>query len=202
MKLKLKDETQAEALGQDQLYARTLRVIGQDLSNLYPQFLEITVTGTSFQVMGRYVPRSVSGKESQQDNKLLSKLRTKFLGNQPGVTSSEYSTELMSFDRSYGPVDINRIDETESSRRNGADKAPDIYSLGEMLRMVGRIVDSDGNRLLRVSKDARSIIFEFESGDGQTQKNELSSLQLYKLQREYYAERGTYVPVDKWDGSV
>ena len=202
MKLKLKVETPVEVSEPGQFHARALRAVGQDLSALFPQFLEITVSGTDFHVTGRYVPRTASGKEAQQDGKLMSKLRTKLLRDPAKVCPGNDTTGPMSFSRSYSPADINRIDEVESGRRNGPQNAPDIYSLGETLRMVGRIVDCEGTRLLKLCKDTRSVTFEFENRGGHIQKYELSSLQLYKLQREYYADRGTYVPVDKWDGSL
>ncbi len=202
MKFKLKDETPAEAAEQGQFYARALRAIGQDLSNLFPQFLEITNSGTNFHVAGRYVPRSASGKKAQPDGNLLGKIRTKLLRDQPGISTGEESSRAVDFSHSYSLADINQIDDVESSRRIGPHTAPDIYSLGEMLRMVGRIVDFEGKRLIGLRKDARSITFEFEKIDGQKRKCELSSLQFYKLQREYYADRGTYVPVDKWDNSL
>ncbi len=202
MKLKLKDETPGELVEPGQFYARALRAVGQDLSNLYPQFLEITVSGTDFQATGSYVPRSPSGKDAQQDGKLMGKLRTKLLRDSQKASPGNDMTAPMNFSRSYSSADINRIDEIESGRRNGPHNAPDIYSLGEMLRMVGRIVDSEGKRLRRLFKDLRSVTFEFENSEGQIRKCELSSLQLYKLQRQYYADRGTYVPVDKWDGSL
>ena len=93
------------------------------------------------------------------------------------------------------------MDESGAKRRNETDKVPDIYSLGEMLRMVGRIVDSEGRRLLKLSKDMNGVAFEYEDGAGQKHKREFSKLQLYKLQQQYYAERGTYVPIDNWAGS-
>jgi hypothetical protein len=155
-----------------------------------------------FHVTGRYLPRDLGGKGAQGNRQLLDKLRSKFLRDQSTVPPVESSTESIGFDRIYMPADIDRMDETGANRRNKIDKVPDIYSLGEMLRMVGRIVDSQGRRLVKLSRDTYGVIFEYEDGAGQTQKREFSNLQLYKLQQEYYAERGTYVPIDKWAGSI
>jgi len=202
MKLKLKDETQAQGLDKVQFHARGLRAIGQDLGKLFPQSLEITLQGMNFQVTGRYLPRDPGGKGAQGNSQLLDKLRSKFLRDQSTVPPVESSTESIGFDRTYTPADIDRMDETGANRRNGVDKVPDIYSLGEMLRMVGRIVDSEGRRLVRLTRDMYGVTFEYEDGAGQAQKREFSNLQLYKLQQQYYAERGTYVPIDKWAGSV
>jgi hypothetical protein len=202
MKLKLKDdESETQVLNKAQFHARALRAIGQDLSTLFPQTLEITLQGMNFQVIGRYLPRDPGGKGAQGSRQLLDKLKSKLLRDQPTVPPAESSTEPISFDRTYTPVDIDRMDESGANRRNEIDKVPDIYSLGEMLRMVGRIVDSDGRRMLNLSKDMYGVTFEYEDVAGQTQKREFSNLQLYKLQQQYYAERGTYVPIDDWKGS-
>jgi hypothetical protein len=202
MKLKLKDDIQAQGLDKVKFHARALRAIGQDLGNLFPQSLEITLQGMDFHVTGRYLPRDLAGKGAQGNRQLLDKLRSKFLRDQSTVPPVESSTESIGFDRIYMPADIDRMDETGANRRNKIDKVPDIYSLGEMLRMVGRIVDSQGRRLVKLSRDTYGVTFEYEDGAGQTQKREFSNLQLYKLQQEYYAERGTYVPIDKWAGSI
>jgi hypothetical protein len=201
MKLKLKDESDTRVLNKAQFHARALRAIGQDLSKLFPQTLEITLQGMNFQVIGRYLPRDPGGKGAQSSSQLLDKLRSKLSRNQPTVPPAENSAATMSFDRIYAPVDIDRMDESGANRRNEIDKVPDIYSLGETLRMVGRIVDSDGRRLLNLSRDMYGVTFEYEDGAGQTQKREFSNLQLYKLQQQYYAERGSYVAIDDWKGS-
>ncbi|HEX9663340.1 MAG TPA: hypothetical protein VGB27_13710 [Candidatus Binatia bacterium] len=201
MKLKLKDESETHVLNKAQFHAQALRAIGQDLTNLFPQTLEIALHGMTFQVNGQYLPRDPGGKGAQGSSQLLDKLRSKLLRDQPTVPPAEDSTVPISFDRTYTPVDIDRMDESAANRRNEIDKVPDIYSLGEMLRMVGRIVDSNGRRLLNLSRDMYGVTFEYEDGAGQTQKREFSNLQLYKLQQQYYAERGTYVPIDNWKGS-
>jgi hypothetical protein len=202
MKLKLKDETQAQGLDKVQFHARALRAIGQDLSKLFPQSLEITLQGTNFQVAGRNLPRDPGGKGAQENSQLLNKLRSKFSRDQSTIPPVESATESISFERTYTPADIDRMDETGANRRNGINEVPDIYSLGEMLRMVGRIVDSEGRRLVKLSRDIYGVTFEYEDGAGQTHKRDYSNLQLYKLQQQYYAERGTYVPIDNWAGSI
>lgn len=202
MKFKLKDQTEIQVLDTVQFHARALRAIGQDLSSLFPQSLEITLNGTNFQVVGRYVPRPVGEKGAKRDIYLLGKLRNKFRGDSPVASSEESAKGSINFNRSYTPSDIEGIDEAGCAHRNEPDTAPDIYSLGEMLRMVGRIVDSNGRRLQKLSRDTYGVSFEYEDGAGEIKQCELSSLQLYKLQQQYHAERGTYVAIDKWKGSI
>ncbi|MGH7930046.1 MAG: hypothetical protein ACREQV_19890, partial [Candidatus Binatia bacterium] len=123
-------------------------------------------------------------------------------GDPPVSPSVDSATGPVSFSRTYTPADIDSIDEAGCAHRNEPDTAPDIYSLGEMLRMVGRIVDSNGRRLQKLSRDTYGVSFEYEDGAGEIKQCELSSLQLYKLQQQYHAERGTYVAIDKWKGSI
>jgi hypothetical protein len=202
MKFKLKDQIEVLVRDGAQFHARALRAIGQDLSNLFPQSLEITVEGTTFQVVGRYVRRDAGEQGTQRDNHLLGRLRNKFVRDALVVPPVESATDSISFNRTYTSADIRGIDEARSSHRNGPDTTPDIYSLGEILRMVGRIVDSDGKRLHKLFRDNYGVSFEYEDGTGAIKKRELSSLQLYKLQQQYYGERGTYLPIDNWKGSI
>jgi hypothetical protein len=203
MKFKLKDQAEVQASAGVQFHARALRAIGQDLSKLFPQSLEITLQGVNFEVVGRYIPRDGGEKGGQQDNHLLGKLRSKFLRD-PSSSSTTVDSVAgpVGFSRTYTPADIEAIDEAGANHRNGPAAAPDIYSLGETLRMVGRMVDASGGRLCKLSRDTYGVRFEHEDGAGEVQKSELSSLQLYKLQQQYYAERGTYVPIDNWKSSI
>ena len=202
MKLKLKDAAGTQTLAKVQFHARALRAIGQDLSNLFPQSLEITREGMSFRAIGRYVPRDPSGKGARLDVPLRDELQKTLPRDRSAVPPVESAPALIRFERTYTPVDIERIDEIGSNCRNRPDNTPDIYSLGEMLRMVGRIVDANGRCLLKLSRDRHGVTAEYEDGAGQNQKIELSNSQLYKLQQRYYAERGTHVLIDNWKGSV
>jgi hypothetical protein len=202
MKFKLKDESEFEVLDHVQYYARALRAIGQDLSSLFPQSLEITLHGKNFEIVGRYLPRDTVEKGAQRDIHLLGKLRKKFIGNPSSAAPADVPAGATAFNRAYTPADIDELDQVGCNHRYGPDTAPDIYSLAETLRMVGRIVDSNGKRLHKLSKDTYRVSFEYEDGAGQIRNVEMSSLQLYKLQQEYYSERGTFVPVDTWKGSI
>jgi hypothetical protein len=202
MKFKLKDEATIQTSGEVQFHARALRAIGQDLSKLFPQSFEVTLEGMNFEVSGRYIPKDAAEKDAQPDNHLLAKLRNKLLRDPSGAPSMDSPAGPVTFNRTYTPANIEAIDEANFNHRKGPASAPDIYSLAEILRMVGRLVDSNGRRLRKLTRDTYGVRFEYEDPAGEIQKSELSSLQLYKLQQQYYAERGTYVPVDKWQGSL
>ena len=83
-------------------------------------------------------------------------------------------------------------------RKNSEDK-PDLYSLSERLRMIGRIVDANGGRLTKLFKDGNTIVFYYQDKDGETHRAEFSNLTLYKLQQQYYSQRFTLAVKDPWD---
>ncbi|HEX2230434.1 MAG TPA: hypothetical protein VHM64_25160 [Candidatus Binatia bacterium] len=201
MKFKLKDQSELQISEHVQFYARALRAIGQDLSSLFPHSMEITATAMDFEVVGHYVPRDLE-KLGPRDTHLLGKLRQKLWGETSDAAAPESQGGLVPFRRTYTPADIDRLDEASCNQRTGRETAPDIYSLGEILRMVGRIIDSNGKRLHKLSRDNYGVRFEYEDGSGEMQRREVSNLQLYKLQQQYYGERGAFIPVDHWEGSI
>jgi hypothetical protein len=203
MKFKLKDQTELQVSDHVQFYARALRAIGQDLSGFFPQSLEITVNEANFEVTGRYLPRAPLDKADQRNTHLLGRLRDKL--RRDGAADEPMNSSgsgPVPFSRAYTPADIDQLDEARARQRGDSNTVPDIYSLGEILRMVGRIIDCNGKRLQRLSRDNYGVSFEYEDAAGKIQKGELSSLQLYKLQQQYYGERGTFVAVDQWKGSI
>jgi hypothetical protein len=200
MKFKLKDQTEDQNLDKVQFHARALRAIGQDLSGLFPEHVEISLLGKDFHVVGRYVPRTKGSKASPQGGVFAERVWKGVFHGQRSVQANEIAVEPVNFDRTYTQDEIKHLDEIGASQRKGTAKTPDIYSLSEMLRMVGRIIDAAGGRLVRLSRDTRRVTVEYHDGNDVLQKSEMSSLELYKLQQQYYAERGTFVPIDTWDG--
>jgi hypothetical protein len=199
MKFKLKDEIELQLSDHSQFYARALRAIGQDLGSLFPQSLEVTQNAANFEVAGRYVPRGPLEKTDQREVHFFGKLRQRLVGDSPAQVDTR--AEPVLFNRTYTPANIDELDEVRSNQRGEAATVPDIYSLGEILRMVGRILDSNGKRLHKITRDNYGVRFEYEDGAGKIHKGELSSLQLYKLQQQYYGERGTFIAIDHWKGS-
>jgi hypothetical protein len=116
--------------------------------------------------------------------------------------TTETKTQSVSFDRTYNPDDIFRLDEAGIRHRTGIAKIPDIRSLGEILRTVGRLVDAENAQLIRIVKDQRRISFEYEKSDGTRCNQEVTSMDLYKLQQQYYDLRGKRTMVDLWNGRI
>jgi len=111
---------------------------------------------------------------------------------------------LSKFERRYTPTDTDRLDEAEASHRIDAarrDEAqePDLHSLQERLRMIGRIVDEKQSAIVKISYDGNTINFEYRDGEGEIHREEYSTLALYKLQQQYYSER-RLTAEDAWQG--
>jgi hypothetical protein len=178
-------------------YARSLRAIGNDLTKLYPEDLEIQVKATEFLASG--VGLTQPSQESVEHGSFIKKGWARLTGKEskPGIPVVSRRGEC--FTRKYSLDDINRLDEIGLPGRTNNEGKPDIYSLGERLRTVGRIVDACKGTLVRVAKDRNSMKFEYRDQNGHDHREEYTNLALYKYQQRYYAERGTYTFIDPWD---
>jgi hypothetical protein len=184
-------------------YERALRAIGQDLANLFPQQLEIEYHADNFEVHVR-CDRKRAEKKSPPVQKsglrnVLHKLATYELGK-PSSAKPSKEAEIATFARTYSPDDINQLNESGMRRRAQAGKIPDIRNLSEALRTVGRIIDAEEGRLIKVFRDLNRIAFEAVNKEGATRKAEMTHAELYKLQQQYYKKRGDSVSVDVWKG--
>jgi hypothetical protein len=179
-------------------HARALRAIGQDLADLFPEKLDIERRGEDFIVQGQCARSRLEAKAPHSG---WTNLR-EFLNRDVTSLTAENKTPSVTFDRTYTPDDIFRLDEGGIRHRTGIAKIPDIRSLGEILRTVGRLIDGENARLIRVLKDQRRISFEYEKNDGTKCSQEMTGMELYKLQRQYYDLRGKKTMVDLWNGRI
>ena len=178
-------------------YARSLRAIGYDLTKFYPEDLEIQVLAAGFLASG--VGLTQSSQESVKHGSFIIKGWNRLTGKEAKSSLTVVSRSGERFTRKYTLDDINRLDEIGLPARTNNEGKPDIYSLGERLRTVGRIVDDCNGTLVRVVKDRNSIKFEYRDQDGHDHREEFTNLALYKFQQRFYAERGTYTFIDPWD---
>lgn len=171
-------------------HARALRAIGQDLADLLPESLAIEPKGEDFVAHGMC---SRTRLESSDGDGVISGLRKFSAKLRAGILrppSREPDLDLAPFNRTYHPDDIERLDKKGNQRRVGVSGIPEIYSLGERLRTIGKLVDSQNGRIIRIFKDLHHIIFEYRDGDGNPRKVDLDNTELYRLQRSHAGERG------------
>jgi len=178
-------------------YARVLRVIGQDLAELFPAQVEIEREGRSFVANVRCDRKRAEVKTPPEPAKsgfggIIHKLANYRLDKAPE------KPELVNVTRNYTPNDISRIDEAGLHRRFQLGKIPDIHNLGEALRTIGRIIDAEDGQLKKIFKDQRRVVFEYIAKGGATRKVGMTLTELYKAQQSYYQTRSDNQSLDLW----
>ncbi|MGH7784901.1 MAG: hypothetical protein ACREO5_13805 [Candidatus Binatia bacterium] len=188
--MKLSEPFKLQSTESGGFYARALRAIGQDLAELYPERIEIERQGEDFVVRGTCARSRLETEKPKSERKSLKEI----LAQDITAWAPQSKSDSASFSRTYDAEDIARIDEIGSRRRTGVEKIPDIRGLGEILRTVGRVIESEDGRLIKIIKDMRQVAFEYVNRDGANCKQELSSLDLRKVQQRFYEKRGETKP--------
>jgi hypothetical protein len=170
-------------------HARALRVIGQDLADLMPENLAIELHGNEFVAHGLCTKSRIKDQSSAILKKLFNKVAAIIR-----VPAREPDLEFVPFSRTYNADDIDRLDRQGTNRRGAADGIPDIYTLGERLRTIGKVIDAQNGRIVRIFKDLHQIMFEYQDAQGSSRKEEMSNTELYQLQQRYAAGRGEATP--------
>jgi hypothetical protein len=173
--------------------ARALRVIGQNLAELIPENLTVETEGESLVVRGTCSKRRFDEQESRQSRSGIRTIGAK-LAEAVLKPSREPELEFVSFTRTYNPADIDYLDQQASQRRTNFEGLPDIYTLAERLRTIGKLIDSENGRLLRVFKDEQHVVFEYLDGAGSTRKQDLNNTELYHFQTGYASQRKDVPP--------
>lgn len=170
-------------------HARALRAIGQDLSDLLPESLAIEPSGEDFIAVGMCSRARLESLDSGQAMTGLRKFSAKLRAGVLKPSPREPDLDLAPFKRTYRHVDIDRLDDLGNQRRIGVGGIPEIYSLAERLRTIGKLVDGHKGRIIRIFKDLHHVIFEYRDGDGNPRKVELDNTELYRLQRSHTGNR-------------
>jgi hypothetical protein len=177
-------------------YEVALRAVGQDLAALLFESLEIKVEDKILVARGRCILHAAKGIPEGTEG-----FARKAWQSLTGKGARENKEPLIEpFERKYSPEDINRLDELGKTRQSSAAKTPDLSSLAEALRTIGRAVDSKGGSLVRLSKGERSMTFVYEDASGR-HSEEIYSLWLYKSQQEALSLRGKLKKPDVWEDS-
>jgi hypothetical protein len=175
-------------------YGRALRVMGQDLTDLFPKILEIDTDGTSFEARGESHPNPFEQIKEPFFKKTLSGLFRRSVAD-VGRTQLEPT----SFVRSYNPAEIDRLDQLHSAARTGNLQKADLYSLAERLRIMGAIVDSKKGRFKRLRKESDQLSVEYWDQAGNLQTAKLTTVIMYRNQRRYELQRRNH-PLELWEG--
>lgn len=168
-------------------YAAALRVIGQDLAELLPLNLEIDVQDKGFSVTGRGLAESSQANGAKIN--ILSKVWSALIRHDPATDLVEWQLNSVPFVRTYSEDDISRWDADHFKKRRSAAELPDIYSLGERLRIIGRIVNAKTGDLVHLTKTLNSVAFRYRDQAGVIHSEEYSATDLFHIQQEFYSKR-------------
>lgn len=173
-------------------YARWLRVLGQELSLLNLVCFEVECDEGVFMV--RAIRADEDGASSKgQLGESVRKAWHSLSGKNPQEADDDPVL-------SYSVDDLKEFEKHWIAKRTNVPGTPDIYSLGEMLRTVGRFVDARGARLLKICKEPRKILVHFQEKNGSDQQEEFLGLSLYKQQKDLNSARRE--PTDAWKDIV
>lgn len=168
--------------------AAALRVIGQELADLLPLTLEIEVKDKLFVITGRGLAEPVAAEGTGK--KFLRQVWHALIRHDPAVDIVDWQLKSVPFTRTYSLVDLWRSDRQQANKRTAVDGLPEIYSLGERLRIIGRLVYAKGGELIRLSKTLNSVAFDYRGPDNVIHHEEHSAEELYRMQRQYYTRQG------------
>jgi hypothetical protein len=172
-------------------YATALRVVGQDLAQLFPRVLEIETDGTVFEARGESHPNPFETIPEGFFARAWNKLR--------GIAPARPAAATTSFSRRYEPAEIERLDQLNRAHRLDNFRRADIYSLGERLRTMGAIVDGKNGRLKHLRKDADHLVVEYWDRQNQLQSAKLTTVILYRNQQQLDQQRRNG-PSELWEG--
>lgn len=180
-------------------YARSLRAIGQGLAALFPDYLEIELNGDNYVTRGKGRAEVIQAVATGQTG-VLGTMWSKLTRHNLKADPVQPPSSSVAFERVYTAADIDQLDQIGAAYRRSESRIPDIYSLAERLRTIGRIVDSRGAQLIKVIMDLHAIKFEYRDREDKVCLAEYSNFALYKLQQEYYSGRSDPESSDPWKG--
>lgn len=177
-------------------YARALRAIGQDLTDLFPKILEIDTDGVNFEARGQ----SHANPFHRVRERRVKQVWNKLFGKDVKAESITPELTTATFTRAYSPEDIERLDKHYSANRSGQQKRPDNYSLAERLRTMGGIVNSRKGRLKQLRKNADHLFADYWDQDGKIQTAKLTTVIVYRNLQSHDSQSNAALPKELWEG--
>ena len=179
--------------------ARSLRVIGQCLAPLFPEYLETELNEADYIARGKRRAEAIRAVALYQTG-VLGTIWNKLARHKSEPEPVQPPSSIVAFERAYTVADIDQLDQTSAANRRSTAGLPDIYSLAERLRTIGRIIDSRGGQFIKLTMDMNAVKFEYRDRENKVCLAEYSNFTLYKLQQEYYSGRSAPESTDPWKG--
>ncbi|HWP56870.1 MAG TPA: hypothetical protein VNL14_03165 [Candidatus Acidoferrales bacterium] len=166
-------------------FARALRVVGQALEELEVENFCLEWNEREFAVRGemRALP---SGSALPGFKAVWRNFQDRYLGI--GGSRQGSAAAVNSIHVTYTLEDIERLDEEHRRRGVAQEKKPDLYSLPEMLRLVGNYIERKG-RLVRVARFGTQLTIHFVTASGETKIEECDVAWLYDFSIRMYLKR-------------
>lgn len=186
-------------MADQEYYARSLRVIGQDVSKLKPALFEIELTGDVFVVRGTSETKPLDSFTDDEWNfrrywhKLLQHNNT----HQEADQGSSKRFELR-----YSSDDIDKLDKEWAALRGCVNKKsepctfPKIWQLPEILRTVGRFIDSERGRLVKMYREDDRLVLHVQDDRGEVKALKCSLIELCRVQARMVARRDVFDVID------
>ncbi|HEY7167005.1 MAG TPA: hypothetical protein VIB79_20745 [Candidatus Binatia bacterium] len=181
LKLVIRSESEA--------YARDLRVIGRDLARFAPEHLEIELLDNRY--VARFHARHSLVQPKPRKITVLKRVLKRLVPRKTRPAHLNLRPGLLLVNRAYTSDDIDRLYGAQIADRKRLSRSPDLHSLGERMRIVGRIVHARRGTLMRITHKRTSVIIEFYDAHGKQRAEEISHFALYRLQQRYLAQRTT-----------
>ena len=192
--LKLQGEVTFDSEHKDHSWA--LRVIGQDLTEILPDYLEIEFDGEAYIARGR---AGFPDIEAERPAKKRSVGRKRGQQSKAEQNDSWRPSKDGLFEHRYSFHELTCLDDEWVARRKNTPIAPDIYVLGERLRTIGKMIEIKDGQLINLTIDNYRITFKYRESHGETRSEEHSIPVLYRSQQGDQTKRGTGKQRNPWE---
>lgn len=123
--------------------AIALRAIGQNLSELFPLNLEIELRDGAFHITGKSLGHIM--KQGENNSERIMQRAWDFLARRKAkLDMLQWQFDTPSISHIYTIGRLIDLDTKHLGHRAALDAIPDVYSLAEPLRIIGRVIDSPG----------------------------------------------------------
>jgi hypothetical protein len=148
-------------------YAQPLRAIGQALEILKMESFELERDGDDFVVRGNVTARGAGPDPQTAESRSLrfsrERERNIEVSEVEAVATPPIGNQL---DLCYTLKDVDRLEQTGQGRRGEAPGITDAPSLSHDLRTIGAYLEEKPARLVKIAKQAESVIVVYETLSG------------------------------------
>jgi len=166
-------------------YAGLLRPIGQMLESLRIESFTVLIEDDGFVVRDRTRNRA---QLTPREKAFSAALDSSHPVEQEKESARRLAAGMVEW--KLTDEDVEHIELESRQLRRDSSQTPDTYSISQLLRVVGMIVDQKLARLISLTKDDQLIIVEYLLANGQKTTMEYTLPVLYDFWVRMYKKRG------------